>query len=498
MNIHPSSWLLRNKTQSYRPPANLHELDTKEYYQQMIEDSKHEYKYIFDDFFSRPVYDQNKANDWTTKRRERQNELFFSPKLKMKQNPLTKRNEQEDTNLSFSPDSEPPSSINLFAELFQNQNQNQNKSKLTLDLSGLQSLQTIVEKEKELQSVVEKEKEKEKESETLREKKTTVSIQRNIQTLHDLIQLTADYPYDPEVEYNICIESLHKIKEPLIELNDMIGLQHIKTNVLNQILYFLQGFHKGPQTQSEYMHTVIYGPPGTGKTEIAKIIGKIFSQLGILSKGIFKKVTRSELVAGYLGQTALKTQALINECLGGCLFIDEAYALGNQENKDSFSKECIDTLCEALSDHKDDLMVIIAGYEKELNECFFSYNQGLESRFIWRYFTEPYSADELRQIFCKKVRMSGWTLYAEKMTVDKAWFETRRASFVYNGRDMESLLTKVKIAHSKRVFSLDNKEKRIINEDDIENGYASYLKNEDGKKRIEEKERKLLVQSMYI
>lgn len=277
-----------------------------------------------------------------------------------------------------------------------------------------------------------------------------------------------------------------------MELNDMIGLQHIKTNVFNQILYFLQGFHKGPQ--HEYMHTVIYGPPGTGKTEIAKMIGRIFSQLGILSKGIFRKVTRSELVAGYLGQTAIKTQTLIKECLGGCLFIDEAYALGNQENKDSFSKECIDTLCEALSDHKDDLMVIIAGYEKELNECFFSYNQGLESRFIWRYFTESYNADELQQIFCKKVAMSGWTLQTDFF--DKGWFEKRRAHFVYNGRDMESLLTKVKMAHSNRVFSLDNTEKRIIKDDDIENGYASYLKN--GEKRNKELERTWLAQSMYI
>ena len=109
-----------------------------------------------------------------------------------------------------------------------------------------------------------------------------------------------------------------------------------------------------------------------------------FHSLPKHEKKKFKKVTRSDLIAGYLGQTALKTQEVIKECLGGVLFIDEAYALGNEQKKDSFAKECIDTLCEGLSDHKENLMVIIAGYEKELQSCFFDYNQGLESRFSWR------------------------------------------------------------------------------------------------------------------
>ena len=129
----------------------------------------------------------------------------------------------------------------------------------------------------------------------------------------------------------------------------MIGMKELKTNIVDQIIYYLQQFHtKGG---NDFMHTVIYGPPGTGKTEIAKIIGRIFSKLGILKKGTFRKVTRSDLIAGYLGQTALKTRDAIQSALGGVLFIDEAYALGNDEQRDSFAKECIDTLCEALSDN---------------------------------------------------------------------------------------------------------------------------------------------------
>ena len=98
---------------------------------------------------------------------------------------------------------------------------------------------------------------------------------------------------------------------------------------------------------------------------------------------------------------------------GGVLFIDEAYALGNREKRDSFAKECIDTLCEGLSDNKDKLMVIIAGYEEDLDKCFFSYNQGLNSRFPWRFHTDDYKADELNKIFAKKVKEIGWKLENE-------------------------------------------------------------------------------------
>ena len=102
--------------------------------------------------------------------------------------------------------------------------------------------------------------------------------------------------------------------------------------------------------------------------------------------------------------------------MGGVLFIDEAYALGNSEKRDSFAKECIDTLCEALSDHKDNLMVIIAGYEDELKNCFFNYNQGLDSRFTWRFKTTDYSPSELRDIFNKKVSDANWKLKKRSST----------------------------------------------------------------------------------
>jgi len=123
--------------------------------------------------------------------------------------------------------------------------------------------------------------------------------------LIDLINLCDKYPLADNIEYNINMKSLHAIKPSLLELQNMIGMHSIKENIVDQILYFIQDLHNTSPDNADYMHAVIYGPPGTGKTEVAKIMGKIFSNLGMLKKNVFKKVTRDDLVAGYLGQTAL-------------------------------------------------------------------------------------------------------------------------------------------------------------------------------------------------
>ena len=312
--------------------------------------------------------------------------------------------------------------------------------------------------------------------------KEFVNIETEINNIDDIIKLTEKYKLDPEIEYNINMKALHNIKEPLQELNNMIGMTELKTNIVDQILYFAQGLHKNNNSTGDFMHTVIYGPPGTGKTEIAKIIGKIYSNIGVLNKGTFKKVTRSDLIAGYLGQTAMKTRDAIKEALGGVLFIDEAYALGNSDKKDSFAKECIDTLCEALSDNKDNLMVIIAGYETELKDCFFSCNQGLESRFTWRFKTDTYSGEDLYKIFIKKVKDIGWELHEEsKITPD--FFKKNYDYFRFFGRDIETVLAKTKIVHSKRVFCKPTSEKKKITLKDLEKGFELYLKNDDIKNR---------------
>ena len=313
-------------------------------------------------------------------------------------------------------------------------------------------------------------------------KKEIINIDVEINSIKDLIKLIKDNPIIENAEYNINVEALHKIKELLIELDRMIGMRTLKENIIDQIVYYIQNFHKLGKCNGDFMHTVIYGSPGTGKTEIAKLIGKIFSKLGILKKGTFKKVTRADLIAGYLGQTAIKTKDVINDSLGGVLFIDEAYALGNDEKRDSFAKECIDTLCEALSDHKDNIMVIIAGYEEELKTCFFSYNPGLESRFTWRFKTDEYTPDELRQIFIKKVEDAGWYVSTE-VKIEEDWFKKNIEYFKYYGRDMETLFAKSKISHSRRVFCKPSEQKTHLTIHDIDKGFNLFIKNEEVKMR---------------
>ena len=322
-----------------------------------------------------------------------------------------------------------------------------------------------------------------------------IFIEAEIKSITDILKIIETYQVSPEIEYNIDVQALHNIKEPLEELNRMIGMKELKNNIVDQILYFVQGLHRDKKMEGDFMHTVIHGPPGTGKTEISKIMGKIYSKIGVLSKGTFKKVTRSDLVAGYLGQTSLKTRDAIKDALGGVLFIDEAYSLGNPEKRDSFAKECIDTLCEALSDNKSDLMVIVAGYESELKECFFNYNAGLESRFTWRFKTDDYTYEDLYNIFIKKVDDIGWKIEVEDVKCE--WFKKNISFFKYYGRDIETFLSKTKIAHSKRVFSRPLNEKKIINLKDLENGFKIYLNESKKTEQKESESKKYLLNTLY-
>jgi hypothetical protein len=314
-------------------------------------------------------------------------------------------------------------------------------------------------------------------------------IDVEINSLQDIINMIHNNPITENINYNIDMKMMHNIKPHLIELNDMIGMKSLKDNVVDQIIYFSQGLHKSSnKNDGDFMHTVIYGPPGTGKTEVSKILGNIYSKLGILSKNTFRKVTRADLIAGYLGQTAIKTKDVINSCLGGVLFIDEAYSLGNEEKRDSFSKECIDTLCESLSDHKDKLMVIIAGYEKELENCFFNLNQGLNSRFPWRFKIEKYTPSELKDIFTNKIIKNGWIVKNnENSIIEQEWFEKHISYFKYYGRDMETLFSKTKIAHAKRVFCKPIHDKKVLTIDDINKGFEMFLLNEEVNNRNKEK-----------
>lgn len=311
------------------------------------------------------------------------------------------------------------------------------------------------------------------EKKTITKKTKTQTIEVQVDKLEDLLKIIDEHEYCEDTEYNIDLEALKKIQVELKQLNSMVGLDEFKGQILNQLLYFIQQLHVG--VESDYMHSVLYGPPGTGKTEIATILGKMYSKIGILKKNVFKKVNRSDLVAGYLGQTAIKTSKVIEECLGGCLFIDEAYALSNNYEGDSFTRECIDTLCESLSKHKGELMVIIAGYKDELQTSFFKANRGLESRFIWRFYLEKYDSKELYQIFLKKVQENHWKLQNENIDL-LPWFKNHHKHFKHFGRDIEQLFSYVKICHGRRIYG-KKEEKKLITLDDMNQGFAQFEKH---------------------
>jgi SpoVK/Ycf46/Vps4 family AAA+-type ATPase len=318
--------------------------------------------------------------------------------------------------------------------------------------------------------------------------KTKIMIENQINTLRDLLDILDKYPYSPDIEANIDLLSLNNIREELADIDAMIGLKTFKETLLDQLMYFIQDLHIN--REHDFKHMVIYGPPGTGKTQIASLVGKMYSKLGILKNGTFKKVTRTDLVAGYLGQTSIKTAKVIQDSLGGCLFIDEVYSLGTGGNAsvengggesggDSFSKECIDTLCEALSNYKEDLMVIIAGYEKDINESFFKMNQGLPSRFVWRFYVDGYTDEELMHIFVQKVRQNGWFINEEGQGSKNRlqWFVTNHKHFPYFGRDMELLFTYTKISHGRRIFGKPPELRKHLTQEDLDNGLKIYMKN---------------------
>lgn len=284
---------------------------------------------------------------------------------------------------------------------------------------------------------------------------------------------------------NIDTIMLWRIKPYLEELNNLVGMDSLKESIFNQVLYYIQGMHQR-NTSNEYLHTILVGSPGCGKTTVAQIIGKIYQAMGILSKnGPFKIAHRDDFVAGYLGQTALKTQKLLKSCLGGILFIDEVYALApRRDDKDSFSKEALDTLCSFLSEHKNEFCCIAAGYEKDINECFFAMNQGLKRRFPWVHKIDEYKAIELAAIFLKMIKEINWEIAVDSKPLE-TFMEKNKEYFKYAGGDVENFMTKCKIVHARRVIGLGKEHKFVITRVDLENGIKLLKKHKDEKEETE-------------
>ena len=242
--------------------------------------------------------------------------------------------------------------------------------------------------------------------------------------------------------------------EAIKELDELVGLENVKTEIRSIVNFAkIQAIRKrrGLKVFPISYHLVFIGNPGTGKTTVARIVAKIYKQLGLLSKGHLVEVDRSALVAGYVGQTAIKTQDVISKAMGGILFIDEAYMLSNE--KDVFGQEAIDTLLKAMEDHREDLIVIVAGYES-LMKTFIESNPGLKSRFNRFIHFEDYTPSELFDIFTGLCTKNQYILSEDAELLIKGYFwrvyESRTESFG-NGRTVRNCFEKMITNQANRI-----------------------------------------------
>jgi hypothetical protein len=294
--------------------------------------------------------------------------------------------------------------------------------------------------------------------------------------IKDLIRLGEEYTPEKEIQTNLDLWRLNKCVPALKELDAMIGMDTVKDSIFYQIVFHLQ---KLDNENKDMHHTVIKGPPGVGKTQLTHIIAKIYKALGFLKTDKVISVKRDDLVAGYVGQTAIKTKKKLEEALGGVLLIDEAYSFGQGDGKDSFSKEAIDLLTSYLSEHGHEFICIIAGYKEALEKRFFSLNEGLKRRFNINYEIEGYKPTECMEIYKKIVKDNEWDYNGDDVKTNK-FFSEHEEAFPHFGGDMLTLFAFCKKAHSRRLLKIKtleelNSSRKNISYDDLKDGYELFI-----------------------
>lgn len=256
-------------------------------------------------------------------------------------------------------------------------------------------------------------------------------------------------------------ERIETLDDLLEELNGLIGLQNVKKDV-NSLIHLQEikriRAQRGMKEIPISNHLVFYGNPGTGKTTVARLIARIYHAMGILSKGQFVEVDRSGLVAGYIGQTAIKVQDVVKSALGGILFIDEAYSLTYSSSENDYGQEAIDTLLKAMEDNREDFIVIVAGYP-QLMAKFIDSNPGLRSRFNKYINFEDYSVPELVDIFKVMCEKAGYYPTKESIEYAEKEFERKyknRGKNFANAREVRNFFEKAVIKQADRLFEIAN------------------------------------------
>lgn len=247
--------------------------------------------------------------------------------------------------------------------------------------------------------------------------------------------------------------------ELLSQLNELVGLENVKQQVCDLIAYNqIQNIRvkNGLKKSNKTLHMAFLGNPGTAKTTVARIVGRMYKSIGLLSKGQFIEASRTDLIAEYQGQTAIKVKRLINRAKGGVLFIDEAYSITENDHSDSYGRECLTELTKALEDYRNDLVVIVAGYTN-LMEQFFESNPGLKSRFNTFISFNDYSLDELVRIFNYTCNQNDYIIEDQAIEKVRNLLQTKlkeQNDHFSNGRLVRNLFDDITMNQSKRLSKL--------------------------------------------
>ncbi len=287
-------------------------------------------------------------------------------------------------------------------------------------------------------------------------------VEQNINTALELYKKAADAGHAEGLEnyarlLNILEEE--QKKSPMYRLNSLTGLSTVKKQVAELVGYMK--YHKMLQERDMdlpemSMHMVFEGNPGTGKTTVARLIGEIYHEIGLLPTATCVEVDRSKLVGDHIGETAILTQKVIDEALGGVLFIDEAYTLSKPDSSIDFGQEAIDTLLKAMEDNRSQLVVIAAGYTDEMQQ-FIKSNPGLKSRFTTTIHFDDYNASELEEIFYRMLGIHTVTDDAciEVRRICESLYQHRDAHFG-NAREIRTFFEKVLRKHAIRVSAMSS------------------------------------------